>query len=166
MAETVIVGIDPSSRKIAVVATPAGEERLQVRVFVLPQAVVPALAIAYRVTRRYVRQHTTRGRTVLLWIEEPVVGKGGAYATIKQSKVHGAIVAGAVAGGAVVDTVQNSTWKKTVTGKGNHSKVQVAQYVRKNWRALSKLAGPDQDLIDAGCIMAHGRIEYDTSKRK
>lgn len=164
-ADTIIVGCDPSSRKIALVYTPVGQESLHARVFALPQAVVPSLELAYRLTRRFVRRFTSRGQRVVFWIEEPVVGKGGAYATIKQSKVHGAIVAGAVAGGAQVDAVQNSTWKKTVTGKGNNSKVQVAQWVRKEWKSLSKLVGPDQDLIDAGCIMAHARIEYHTNRR-
>lgn len=162
-----MVGLDPSSRKIALTFTPLeGEEDLQVRVFTLPQNVIPALGLAYRLTRRFIRSHTSRGRRVVLYIEEPVVGKGGAYATIKQSKVHGAIVAGAVAGGAQVEAVQNSTWKKTVTGKGNNSKVQVAQWVRKNWKALSALAGPDQDIIDAGCILAHGRMDYLESKNR
>lgn len=164
-SDTILIGLDPSSRKIALVYTDLSLDDLHVRAFPLPQAVIPALALAYRLTRRFVRRFTSKGHRVVLWIEEPVVGKGGAYATIKQSKVHGAIVAGAVAGGAEVDTVQNSTWKKTVTGKGNNSKVQVAQWVRKNWKTLSTLAGPDQDLIDAGCIMAHGRMEHHQDRR-
>lgn len=165
MSDPIFVGCDPSSRKIALIYTRAGEEGLRARVFDLPQAVIPALAIAYRQVRRFVRRFTSHGHRVVFCIEEPVVGKGGAYATIKQSKVHGAIVAGAVAGGAEVDTVQNSTWKKTVTGKGNNSKVQVAQWVRKDWKALSTLVGPDQDLIDAGCIMAHVRQQYTDQNR-
>lgn len=164
-SEAILIGCDPSSRKIALVVTPAGEEHLQVRAFDLPQNVIPALALAYRITRRFVRRYAVKGHQVHLCIEEPVVGKGGAYATIKQSKVHGAIVAGAVAAGATVTTVQNSTWKKTVTGKGNNSKVQVAQWVRKDWKALSALVGPDQDLIDAGCIMAHARMEYEQNRK-
>lgn len=163
-ADPIFVGCDPSSRKIALIFA-VGEEDPQARIFALPQAVIPALEIAYRVTRRFVRRYVSQGRRVVLWIEEPVVGKGGAYATIKQSKVHGAIVAGAVAGGAHVEAVQNSTWKKSVTGKGNNSKVQVAQWVRKEWKSLSTLVGPDQDLIDAGCIMAHGRIEHYKNRR-
>lgn len=166
MSDTVIIGCDPSSRKIALIYTTTGEEHLRARVFNLPQSVIPALELAYRHTRRFVRQFTAKGTRVVLCIEEPVVGKGGAYATIKQAKVHGAIVAGAVAAGAVVDTVQNSTWKKTVTGKGNNSKVQVAQWVRKDWKMLSHLVGPDQDLIDAGCIMAHARMEYMQNRSK
>ena len=163
---TILIGCDPSSRKIALVFTPARSEELQVRAFVLPQDVISALGIAYRQMRRFVRRYTVKGHRVIMCIEEPVVGKGGAYATIKQSKVHGAIVAGAVAAGAEVSTVQNSTWKKTVTGKGNNSKVQVAQWVRKEWPTFSALAGPDQDLIDAGCIMAHVRQQYIEQNRR
>lgn len=161
--KTVAVGCDPSSRKIALVydIVNQGEEELRSKVIELPQAVIPALALAYKATRRFVKSIRDKGYRVVLCIEEPVVGKGGAYATIKQSKVHGAIVAGAVAGGAEVDAVQNSTWKKIVTGKGNNSKVQVAQYVRKNWKNLSSLAGPDQDLIDAGCIFDYARKQVE-----
>jgi Holliday junction resolvasome RuvABC endonuclease subunit len=156
MKDTMIVGVDPSSRKIAMIYDVLGsEENLKAKTFALPQSVVPALGLAYKVTRRFVKSYTDKGYRVILYIEEPVVGKGGAYATIKQSKVHGAIVAGAVAGGATVEAVNNTVWKKRVVGKGNASKVQVAQHVRKNWRNLSRLAGPDQDLIDAGCIYSY-----------
>lgn len=162
---TIIIGLDPSSRKIAMVYARYGAtESLHSKVIALPQDVIPALALAYKATRRMVKRYVDQGAEVVLCIEEPVVGKGGPYATIKQSKVHGAIVAGAVAGGARVSAVQNTTWKKSVTGKGNHGKVQVAQYVRKNWRNLSKLAGPDQDLIDAGCIYAHAVKLYDEER--
>lgn len=133
------------------------EEVLRTKIIELPQAVIPALAIAYRNTYRFVKGIIAKGHRVFLLIEEPVVGKGGAYATIKQSKVHGAIVAGAVAAGADVEAVNNTSWKKTVTGKGNNSKVEVARYVRKSWRNLSTAAGPDQDLIDAGCIFHYAR---------
>lgn len=163
--KTVVVGLDPSSRKIAMVydIVNQNEEELRSKVIELPQSVIPALALAYKATRRFVKGIVDKGYRVVLVIEEPVVGKGGAYATIKQSKVHGAIVAGAVAGGAEVDSVNNTTWKKIVTGKGNNSKVQVAQYVRKNWRNLSTLAGPDQDLIDAGCIFSYARRQVEDS---
>lgn len=163
--KTIVVGMDPSSRKLAMVyARYDKPEELHKKVFSLPQSVIPALALAYKVIRRFMKSLTDKGYRVVLYIEEPVVGKGGAYATIKQSKVHGAVIAGAVAGGAVCESVNVGTWKKVVVQKGNASKVQVAQHVRKHWRNLSSLAGPDQDLIDAGCIYSYARRQVEASR--
>lgn len=163
--KTIVVGLDPSSRKLALVYASFGnQDDLRSKCYELPKDVIPALALAHKVTYHFVKTWVDRGYKVVLYIEEPVVGRGGAYATIKQSKVHGACIAGATAAGAHCAAVNVSTWKKIVVGKGNASKVQVAQYVRKQWRILSKLAGPDQDLIDAGCIYSYARRQVESAR--
>ena len=90
-------------------------------------------------------------------IEEPVVGRGGAYVTIAQSKVHGACVAGAIQSGAVANVwaVQNSSWKKFVCGNGKIPKESIPGWMKANWRAAyEKTSTPDE--IDAACIAQWG----------
>ena len=93
-----------------------------------------------------------------LFVEDPVVGRGGSRATILQSQVHGVVLTVAVQSGSLgVYGVNNKTWKRSVVGNGNATKDEVTDWLRANHPALAKRAGEDQDLVDASCIYLHGR---------
>lgn len=99
---------------------------------------------------------------VFVFIEAPVIGKGGARAAMPLAKVHGAMLAAAWRAGAVeVVPVNISAWKKKIVGSGNAGKPEVATYLRQHWRRMYALAqgekGFEQDLVDAACIWQYGR---------
>ena len=114
------------------------------------------------------------GQPPRLFLEEPVMGRGGPGATIPQAFVDGAIMAGAYQAGAVLSLINNSSWKKKVCGNGNANKLVVSEWVEENWPVLYTKAVPmtlsaaksagypdlegrgDQDVLDAGCINLHG----------
>ncbi|QZE10871.1 RuvC-like resolvase [Gordonia phage ChisanaKitsune] len=162
----IIVGIDPSSLKIAFVWT-GNDKRVHHRLAKLPKDTDFAFrcASAYASTRVILTKIVAQnpGQPVFVFIEEPVVGRGGAYATISQSKVHGAIVAAAyrVKGVERVSGANNSTAKKQVVGNGAAKKEQIADWAAKYWRELYDAAqtynkGDRQDIIDAGMVNRYG----------
>jgi Holliday junction resolvasome RuvABC endonuclease subunit len=104
---------------------------------------------------------------VWFFIEDAVVGRGGAYATIAQSKVHGAVVAAAVLSGRCeyVAAENNSRVKKAVVGKGNANKDDIKAWARVYWRDLFDIAKNDQDVIDAGMHNRFGAQVTKTLKR-
>lgn len=107
---------------------------------------------------------------VYAFIEEPVVGRGGAYATIVQAKLHGAIIAGLRHGGAEVKGVNNSSAKKAVVGKGNAGKPDIKRWCQVYWRevfdeALKFPKGDQQDVFDGAMINRHGAIIIGTMTR-
>lgn len=102
------------------------------------------------------------GEDDFVFIEHPVVGRGGAHATIVQAQVQGVALATSVlcgAGGAYPVNVQ--TWKKDVVGHGGSNKDQVRAWLADHHPLLSELAGDDQDLVDASCVALYGRIVTD-----
>lgn len=144
-----IVGIDPSSRKIAIVEF-------------LPDGTLDSWATAQAPTKMKDRTevcHLLFQEAVELlrpdsavFIESPVVGRGGVRSTLVQAEIQGVLRVAAVECGITrVYSVNNQTWKKDVVGNGNASKDDVHDW----WVARYSDFG-DQDLIDAGCIALYG----------
>jgi hypothetical protein len=111
------------------------------------------------------------GQYPALFLEAPVMGKGGPGSTIPQAFVSGGVIAGARQGGATISLVNNQTWKKEICGNGNINKLAVSEWTEENWRLLYEKAPvptrktdqpegcfgrADQDVIDAGCINLFG----------
>ena len=93
-----------------------------------------------------------------VYIEAPVVGRGGARPTILQSQVDGLLQAHAVQfGHHGVYSVNNKTWKKAVVGNGNASKDDTRAWLEVAHPVLSALCGDDQDLVDAAGVALYGR---------
>lgn len=159
---SIVIGIDPSSKKLAVVWS-VDDGPLHGFTHSSKQADLnDRCAEFYRITRSFYRgvsmQH--QDHEIHVFLEAPVLGRGGARSTIVQAKVNGAIVAGCLVAGAVkVHDVNNQSWKKKVVGKGNAGKPDIKKWVAQYWRQLYVIAnnGKDQDLIDAGCIMRYGQ---------
>ena len=145
------MGIDPSSRKIAAVVLDTHGTVLEI----LTSVMIKNAAIEERC--RYAIDWCNE--YVMGWyhvrVEAPVfVGqKGGLKALIPQAKVHGALVGASrgVSSLSVGDAVV-PTWKKVVVGKGNASKTDVAEWVKKNYPTFYEDYSDDQDLMDALCV--------------
>lgn len=153
---TIVIGLDPSSKKIAVAISVNGRKPT-VKTKVLSKDNPTACHEAEVWVKELVRSLRKPGVKVYLFVEDPVVGRGGARSTIMQALVQGGMLAGGIAGGAEVHKVNNSSWKKRVVGNGNMGKPGIKDWVRQNWPAYYLLSGGDQDLIDAGCILKYGQ---------
>lgn len=151
-----IVGVDPASTKMAIVALFADE-------FVVSSA--PKLgksggqscAKAARFTERFVQSLAYEANHKFAFVEAPVVGRGGVRSTMVQCFTSGAIQGALHELGFVTEIANVSSWKKRVVGKGNATKPEVAEYLRLRWPSLYARTGGDQDLIDACCIALYGR---------
>ena len=168
MAEQIIIGIDPSSVKIALVVTYGSDtSRVDANIYKLRKEQDFALrcGFAYKTVSRELKRLAARhpDAELFAFIEEPVVGRGGAYSTISQSKVHGAIIAACYCSGVVVKTsgVNNATAKKQIVGAGNASKTDIRRWAKVYWGNLEEQIvkfnkGDQQDIADAGMINRYG----------
>lgn len=160
MRPTVIIGIDPSSRKLAAVANVLGETSFDVHIKELPPK-LPAetCLLAYVWMRRICYHYSSEGYQVKCYLEAPISAgaKGGVKALIPQAQVSGALLAGAKSIRAShIELVSIQTWKKIVVGAGNATKPQIRQWAQQYWGALYKDYSDDQDVLDAAGINRYG----------
>lgn len=165
MPETniLVVGIDPSAKKIAIVAACPLLLVSHVEAFVLykgtakqtPESLGRALdAMAqFLVWADQAAPHGER----YAWVEDPLVGRGGVITTMKQAFVGGIIRATLVNAGFKVYGVNVSTWKKDVCGTGLAKKPDVLRCVKTQWPKVEPLIGTDGDLADAAAICLYGQ---------
>lgn len=154
------LGIDPASNHLAFVAMTSLDDYFS-EFFVLAKSSGPeACAAALTVTRAVVDRMRVRwpGHMIMATIEQPVVGRGGVWATLAQAFTSGAVQGELHGAGCRVITANNSHWKKVVIGKGNATKDEIAEGVRLRWPALHEEASGSQDVIDAGALalLAYG----------
>lgn len=148
-----VIGIDPSSKKLAFCVTGhyyyVPEEHHTVR---LPEGILQATGAAFEEALLFFQKYSDAA----VYMEEPVVGRN-VRSTIVQAQVGGAVMAAADrAGLPYFELVNNSHWKKEVLGKGNAKKEEISEWLEKNWPEAYTLAQKDQDLIDASCINRYG----------
>lgn len=154
---TSLIGIDPSSRKLAAVYGTVGDEPyVQYTIEKLPQDKPTACLMAYEWMHRLVSIQDVTKHKVYAAIELPVLGRGGPGSTIPQAQINGALLAGAQAAGAIVILVNNARAKKEVVGKGNASKDDIRRWVKQAWPALYSDIKNDQDLCDSTMIYMYG----------
>jgi Holliday junction resolvasome RuvABC endonuclease subunit len=154
----IIIGCDPSSKKLAAVISFIGkEEDADIDIYKL-KAKEKALscAMAFTWARRLGRKCLEQSADVVVFVEAPVFGRGGPGSTIPQAQINGALLAGFSMAGITVMTANNSHWKKEVIGKGNANKVQIKEWVQQYWPAMYLSANNDQDVIDAAAIYIYG----------
>lgn len=165
MGKRVIIGLDPSSRKIAMaISVNGGKPTLRTKALGLNN-MPRACYVSQRYVRSVVKEYTDQGHHVFLFIEAPVVGRGGVGSTLKQTKTNGAMQAGAFGAGANVVEVNNQTWKKKVVGKGNAGKPEIKKWAKDCWPYVYELADGDQDLLDACAILRYGEKIVNTQDR-
>lgn len=159
MKEQVILGIDPSSKVIAAVAA-CGPGMNVVRYDICRKSTsyTPAVAMeAMTVMHDLVDGLDTYGvDSKVAWVEAPLIGRGGAKATMVQSFVSGVIQACLIEAGYDVHLVNVQSWKKTLCGNGHASKDDVGRFLAREWPKAAKVCGDDPDLIDAAAICLYG----------
>jgi Holliday junction resolvasome RuvABC endonuclease subunit len=159
MKEVAIIGIDPSSRKLASISAILGQEQNYVidTIALFPKDRPRSCAIATKWMRHLVASLHEQVDDVYVFIEAPVLGRGGARATIPQAQVGGCLLAGAYTSNAKdIVLVNNQRAKKEIVGKGNASKDEIKAWCRVVWPAVFREAGTDQDVCDSAMIYAFG----------
>ena len=166
-------GIDPNSHRIVIVET---RRRKQNKPFV-HEIELDAAELEDRALQAFdfvcdfaITTKDRDGVYPRLFVEAPVVGRGGPGPTISQALITGSILAGGAQGGSRITLVNNQTWKKRVLGNGNVNKMFVNQWMEKHWPELYakapiindsrhpvELRGRgDQDIVDSGAINLFG----------
>jgi Holliday junction resolvasome RuvABC endonuclease subunit len=152
----VIIGVDPSSRKLAAIVSVMGDEpNVEHVTKALPQDKPTACLMAFEWMRNLIEANAPRG-DVHVFIELPVFGRGGPGSTIPQAQINGALLAGAQMAGGAVTPVNNARVKKEVIGRGNANKDDIRVWVKEAWPSLYAKIERDQDLCDSAMIYQYG----------
>lgn len=149
---THVLGIDPSSKKLAFCLTDTHSKIFTLTTISLPAGALQATGAAYRGAFSFFEQHKEE---LHIYMEAPVVGRS-IGPTIIQAQVGGAVMAAAQNVGVPLHLVNNMTWKKVVLGKGNLKKEEVAEKLRGIWLEAYAACSGDQDLIDACALNRFG----------
>lgn len=147
-----ILGIDPSTKKLAIAWDHGG---LVVDEFTLAEGrYTPESAWnAYAMTRGHLERMERLGHVTpdqepwVVFLESPVVGRGGINTTMKQAFISGAVQAACRSMEWDVHLIHNSKWKREVCGIGNATKADVRQHVIAKYG--DSWEGESQDAIDA-----------------
>lgn len=160
---SLVLGIDPSAKKIAVVGfqPETGTYRVESR-NLYPKGATKQTPESLGNAAVFMRDFLAEAQVMasdgqrFAYVEEPLVGRGGASATIKQAYVGGIIRACLVEAGFKVYSVHPSTWRAGlgITSKGTAA-IKTATRQRLDPK-LRGLVGNDGDLVDAGAIALYG----------
>lgn len=152
-----VVGVDPGSRKLAVVVNTPGSNFLWT--YQVPQGTLRPQACdqLFTAIHAFLASVGESRDEIAVWVEEPVVGKNRRGA-LMQGQVHGVAMTAALQSGITsVYSVGNTTWKKETVGAGNASKPQCREWLAREHPELAGDCGDDDDLVDAACIAVYGR---------
>lgn len=153
-----VIGIDPASTKLALVALSSDGRFLSSYIPKLGRSGGQSCAGAMKATRAFVALAEDEFGTLdSAYIEAPIVGRGGVRTTMVQCFTSGAVQGILHEAGISTQIANVSSWKKRVVGKGNATKEEVAKYLRLRWASLYDMANGNQDLIDASCIAIFGQ---------
>lgn len=148
-----IIGIDPSSKKLALVSLYDGV--VEAKIATLGKKSGPeACGVAMDWLNEYLHLHA---EPALAFVESPLVGRAGVRATMVQAFVGGVIQACFASADVPIYVVHASTWKTHLTGKPTASKDDVRAALRTHWPEAFRESGGDPDLIDASGICFYGR---------
>lgn len=162
----VITGVDPSSRKLAVVTTFGDSTEPEMVTIDLPADHAEGCGLAFRRFFEYIAGLKERtGHAPFVFLERPLVGVN-VLSTIVQCFVSGSVQAACSEALVPIVLVENTKWKKNVISVGNASKPAISTWVRRNWPEAFELAAGDQDLLDAAAINRHGKMVTEAPKRK
>lgn len=160
-----VVGVDPSSKKIALVAyeTITRSAYAQSHVLYKSGKQQPShLGQAVGVMRSFVQwaESVAPSGEKVAWVEDPLVGRGGVRTTMVQAFVGGIIRGMLVDAGFTVHNVNVSTWRARlgIKAKGTTAiKADTRRYVVTAWPKVEGLIGSDADLADAAAICLFGQ---------
>lgn len=164
---TLILGVDPSSQKIAIVGyVPETMSQLVMSEKLYPKGTTKqtpeSLGSALTVMSHWLAEVAvvTSDDRRFAYVESPLVGRGGTAATIKQAYVGGIIRGCLSAAGFKVYDAHPSTWRASLSIKARGTvavKAATQQYVQANWPKVMAEIGNDSDLADAAAICLYGR---------
>jgi hypothetical protein len=169
-----VIGIDPSAKKIAMVARDSTLNVSDVAVMDLyvkgakkqtPESIHAAMSQMVANLARIEHMMTTERYA---YVEQPLVGRGGINTTMKQAYVGGVIQACLVEAGFTVVVVHPSTWRSGlgVKGKGTVAvKADTRRYVMVTDPKLFAKVKDDSDLTDAGAICLYGTDQAESARR-
>ena len=124
MDDSLVIGIDPASAKLAIVAL--HKEEFAYRTYAkLGPSGGPACHNAARAVGRFVQTSipaSWKSGRLLAFIESPVVGRGGVRSTMVQCFTSGAVQGVLYGLGFHTQIANVSSWKKRVVGKGKDRK--------------------------------------------
>lgn len=171
--DAVVIGIDPSSTKLAItVGTLDGSKIVvftqKLRVARIVREKVQACGDAYLAGAELVQMFP---KALLVALEAPVLGRGGAGSTIPQAYISGALQAALDNNGmgTKLNLANNQTWKRVVTGNAHAGKSEIAKTIRVDHRHLYELAigsgKLDQDICDSIGIYLYA-VGYVNTTRK
>lgn len=151
----VVFGLDPSSKKLALVVTDGHSHDFHVAKLPdgpdhRPEACVGAEDWIRHMIGVY-------PDVALIGLEMPMGAKGGFGSTIPQAMISGALQAGIAREKKHVELINIPNWKLSVVGKGSASKEEISNWVEDNYpsawlRCVDSKGKLDQDLVDAFCI--------------
>jgi Holliday junction resolvasome RuvABC endonuclease subunit len=164
-----VAGIDPSARRIAIVATELDLRIETAQAYNLyakgeSKQTMESLGRAVDAVEKFIEwadmvcPHGPR----YAWVEDPLIGRGGSVTTMKQSYVGGIVRGILVRSSFQVYGVNVSTWKARVCGTGSADKARVGHELGVKWPKVSRLVGGDVDLTDAGAICLYGQATLGT----
>lgn len=159
MAGDLIVGVDPSSKTLALVGRNPTTKGFVVKKAVLGPRHTPDCCLeALHACHDFLESMEGLGYPMSrnLFLEAPVVGRGGTRSTLVQAYVNGVVQAAFLQAGFTVHLVNVSTWKKDVCGHGHAGKEAVAGVIADKWPAMFRQHGGDQDLLDAAALCIYG----------
>lgn len=147
-----IIGIDPSTAKLAFTTTVDGKIESMVA--------VPLPAKDRGNSRAGYAYHEVEKvvgiQRAFVFLEAPIYWRGG-KSTIPLAQMSGVVQAAVHNLGHTLEMVNNQRWKTRVIGIGNANKEQIAEVMQKLWPEAYALADGDQDLIDAAAINLYGQ---------
>ena len=159
---TVVVGIDPSTQKLAVVVRKPGS--IKQHTYKLPQrdrdgtryseAYDHILSLLYDIVKP--QGELGKRESVYVFLEYPIYWRGG-KSTLPLAMLSGAVQAAVHKAEAKLEMVHNQMWKKRVVGAGNVKKEEIADWLELHHLELFNSANGDQDMIDAHCIGLYGQ---------
>lgn len=158
----VIVGVDQSSKKLAVTILTPVDSGYDIEYMGAYSASKKAGPVDRLLQLSAFLDNLLRNRNIeLLLCESPLIGRGGAKSTILQAQVVGALYLTAKHRRvSSVDAVHPSTWKSQIVGNGKASKDDVAAWVRRERAEAHRLANGDQDMLDSYCIAEYAADVY------
>lgn len=157
---SLVLGIDPSAKKIAIVATDT-----------LTRVVVAEAYVLYK-TGSQTPESMGRAEMAMTdfldkvarispgdrhaYVEQPVLNSVGIASTVKQAHIGGIIRGRLANAGFRVTDVNQSSWKAHVVNNGRADKPDVARVVKVAWPKAWALVEHDGDLTDAAAICRYG----------
>ncbi len=149
---TTWVGVDPSTRKVALVAFD-GDKVSMSAVILGGSGRDPGICYrAWQGTTEFCE--SLRDRSLIVAVESPIMHHRNVQTAIAIAKVVGAVLTAFWPWSQQVILAQPASWKQTL-GDAHASKQRVRELLAARWPSAARHAGSDQDLVDAAGLCYH-----------